>query len=136
MTDYNKPLPDVDDPLTAPFWAATREGVLLVQRCNSCHYLRWPPDPLCTECQTVGGEWVEVRPSGTLWSYAVYHRAMHRAFSDEIPYAVGLVELDDGPRMYGRLAGAWDTARPDQAVRAVFRAVTDQVSFVDWEPIA
>ena len=33
MSEYTKPLPDLDDPLTAPFWAAAREG-----RFRSSHF--------------------------------------------------------------------------------------------------
>ena len=37
MTDqlYNKPIPKLDDPDMAPFWAAAREGRLTAQRCTS-----------------------------------------------------------------------------------------------------
>ena len=61
-----KPMPDVEDPLTAPFWAATAERKLMVQKCAHCGYLRWPPGPVCPECQTEGGDWTEIQPTGTL----------------------------------------------------------------------
>jgi uncharacterized OB-fold protein len=133
MTEYTLPLPDVEDPLTAPFWAAAREGRLVAQSCATCGYLRWPPGPICTECLTPGGEWTEVSPHGTLYSYAEYHRALDPRFAADVPYTVGLVELDEGPRMYGLLRSAVQTADVGRKVRAVFDAVTDQVTFVRWE---
>ncbi|MCP9955383.1 Zn-ribbon domain-containing OB-fold protein [Actinomadura madurae] len=54
-----KPLPDVDDPLTAPFWAAAREARLVLPRCTHCSYLQWPPEPVCPECRHTGRAWHE-----------------------------------------------------------------------------
>jgi uncharacterized OB-fold protein len=133
MSTYAKPLPDTSDPSTAPFWAASRAGRLVAQQCAQCGYLRWPPGPVCTQCQTPGGEWTDVAPSGTLYSYAEYHRALDPAFKDDIPYRVGLVELDEGPRMYGMMRGELVTADIGKKVRAVFEPVSPEVTFVRWE---
>jgi uncharacterized OB-fold protein len=133
MSTREKPLPDVDDPITAPFWVATRESRLVVQRCANCGHLRWPPGPICPECQTPGGEWTQIAPTGELWSFAIYQRALDPAFSDDIPYAVGLIELDDGPRMYGKMVGDIDTLAVGLRVHAVFEAVTPEVTFVRWQ---
>jgi uncharacterized OB-fold protein len=40
-----------------------------------------------------------------LWSYTVYKHAFASKYVGQLPYAVGLVELDDGPRVYARLQG-------------------------------
>lgn len=127
-----RPVPDVDDPRTAPFWAAAADGQLVVQRCPACGALRWPPGPVCTECLTPGGEWAPVRPTGTLYSYAEYHRALDPAFAAEVPYVVALVELDDGPRMYGRFHGPVSTQTVGRRVRAVFDEVAPGVRLVSW----
>lgn len=132
MKGQREPLPDLSDPMVAPFFAATAEGRLTVQRCAACGYLRWPPGPMCPQCQTIGNDWVDVRPTGTLYSYATYHRALNPVFTDAVPYTVGLVELDDGPRMYGRLIGDYETDRGGAAVHAVFQPVTPEVTFVWW----
>lgn len=136
MSSLAKPMPDLDQPLTAAFFAAAKQQHLVVQRCQACGYLRWPPGPMCPQCQTVGGEWVDVRPRGTLYSFATYHRAMAPAFADDVPYSVGLIELDDGPRMYGRLVGNYDNASVGQPMTAVFEPMDDNVTFVYWRPAA
>jgi uncharacterized OB-fold protein len=125
--------PDVNDPGTAPFWKGTRQGKLVVQACKKCGYLRWPPGPLCNECLSPDTEWKELSPTGRLWSYAVYHRAMNPRFKDQIPYTVALVELDDGPRMYGRLLGDASTVEVGAPVRAVFQEIDPGVTFIGWE---
>lgn len=132
MTEYRGPLPNLDDPLTAPFWRAARAHQIVVQRCSSCRYLRWPPTPLCPECQTEAGEWTQIRPTGTLYSVATYHRALDPAFAEAVPYTVALVQLDDGPRMYGVMVGADATLTLDEPVHAVFDDVTADVTLVRW----
>ncbi len=108
--DVARPLPSLDDPVTAPFWRAARERRLEFQRCGACGSLRWPPAPLCPECLAPGGEWTRVGPLGKVWSFAVYEHCFHPAFAGDIPYAVALVELDAGPRM---IAGV-DGVTPEQ----------------------
>jgi uncharacterized OB-fold protein len=38
-----------------------------------------------------------------VYSFVVFHRAYHPAFADEVPYVVGVVELDEGPRLLSNL---------------------------------
>jgi uncharacterized protein len=132
VTDYAKPLPDPHAPATAAFWAGTREARLLIQKCAACGYLRWPPGPACPECLSPEAEWTQVRPTGTLLTYCVYHRAFSKAFAGDIPYAVGYVQLDDGPRMYGTMTGEPGALGAGLPVRAVFEPVTPEVTLVRW----
>jgi uncharacterized OB-fold protein len=132
MNGYAKPLPDPQHPATAPFWEGTRESRLLVQKCANCGYLRWPPGPACPECLSPEAAWTPVRPSGTLVTYCVYRRAFSPAFAGDVPYAVGYVELDDGPRMYAAMVGELAALQCGRPVHAVFDPVTQEVSLVHW----
>jgi uncharacterized OB-fold protein len=132
-TAYDKPLPDIHDPVMAPFWVAAREGRLVVQRCTSCSKLRWPPIPICHSCWAEGGEWIDIEPTGRIWSYAVYHRAFHRGFEADVPYVVAMVETDAGPRLVGRIEGPREGVAIGRQVRAVFDAVTPDVTLVAWK---
>jgi len=96
-------LSPIDDPLAGPFFAAVGEGRLAVQRCDSCSAFRWPPLSGCPECRSRETTWTDVAPSGTVWSFVVYHRAFAASLKNDIPYTVLMVELDDGPYMVGRL---------------------------------
>lgn len=135
MSKVPKPLPDVTDPLTAPFWAGTRDSRLLVPKCARCGYLWWPPELVCPECHTRRPGWAQVEPTGTLWSYAVYHRALDPAFTNDVPYAVGSIELDAGPNMYGLMMGAVGDLTIGRRVRAVFDDVSSKVTFVRWRQV-
>ena len=69
-----------------------------------------------------------MRPVGVLSSAAEYQRVLGAAFEDDVPYAVGLIELDDGPRMYGTLVGEPGSSELDCRVRA-------GVPSRDWEQV-
>jgi len=127
------PLPNVESPELAPFWASTRQHKLSVQECDECGYLRWPPTPGCPECLSFQSHWANIRPEGTLYSYATYHRAMDPRFADQVPYSVAYVELLDGPRMIGTLLGDADSHRVGAPLTAVFDDVSDTVTLVRWQ---
>ena len=44
------PLPDVDDPLTAPFFAGAARGELMITRCDACGEYVWYPQRACPTC--------------------------------------------------------------------------------------
>jgi uncharacterized OB-fold protein len=74
---------------------------VLLQECCTCGYIRYPRAAYCPECLSTDAVIRSVSGQGTIWSFAVYHRAYDDAFADAVPYAVALVELDEGPRLIG-----------------------------------
>ena len=90
------PLPDVDDPLTAPFFAGAARGELLIPRCASCGDYVWYPGD---SCPRDGGAlaWTAMSGRGTLFTWAVVRRAFLPAFEDRIPFVTALVALDEDP---------------------------------------
>src|SRR4051794_18472561 len=90
------PLPDVDEPLTAPFFAAAAADELAIPRCRDCDRFVWYPKDSCPGC---GGplEWTAVSGRGRLFTWAVVRRAFLPAFADRVPFVTALVELDEDP---------------------------------------
>jgi uncharacterized OB-fold protein len=86
---------------TAPFWEFASAGELRMQRCGECAQLRWPPGPVCPFCWSPDAAWSPLSGLGVLQSWVTFHREYHPAFP--VPYTVGLVELDEGPRLEGML---------------------------------
>lgn len=82
-----------------------RDGLLQLQRCDRCGFVRYPVAPRCPECLTPGGTWTIDSGLGTVWSYCVYYRAFHPAFRDALPYQTALIELDSGPRLISNVLG-------------------------------
>jgi uncharacterized OB-fold protein len=89
-----RPLPEPDE-LSRAFWDAAREGRLVVQRCESCGRLQYPPDVACVHCGSTDVGPAEVSGRGTLWTYTVVDRLFHAGFADALPYVVALVELEE-----------------------------------------
>jgi uncharacterized OB-fold protein len=84
------------DTITQPWWDATRERRLLLQRCSSCHQAQHYPRSFCRSCGAVGHlEWVESTGTATVDAYTVVHRSPDPAV--EVPYVVARVRLAEGP---------------------------------------
>lgn len=90
-------LPDAQrDDESAPFFAGTAEGRLLVKRCAACgHHVR-PAAIACTSCHGTDLAWVEAAGTATLVTWTVLH-----AGDDAV--VAGVVELDEGPWLHARL---------------------------------
>jgi uncharacterized OB-fold protein len=84
---------------SAPFWAGCDEGVLRLPTCRGCSTPRWPPAAVCPRCGDSATDWVESSGSGSVYSWVVVHVAFDEALRDQLPYAVGLIELDEGVRI-------------------------------------
>ncbi|MFQ5666119.1 MAG: Zn-ribbon domain-containing OB-fold protein [Candidatus Binatia bacterium] len=105
MADFHRPVPQPDD-VTRPFWDACARRMLCFQQCATCGYRWLPASVLCPRCWAADTQWVQSGGSGTVFSYAVYHRAYHPAFKPLLPYAAAVVELSEGPRLVTNVVGA------------------------------
>ncbi|MES2415311.1 MAG: Zn-ribbon domain-containing OB-fold protein [Pseudomonadota bacterium] len=97
------PIPDAD---TETYWKGLKDGQLLLQHCLACGHVQFYQQAICRQC---GSEQLEHRPAsgmGKVHSFSVVHRAPGPAFKQDVPYAVLLVELDEGPRMISSLVKA------------------------------
>ena len=129
-----KPLPQWG-PDMAPFFEAARERRLVVQRCASCGTLRFPARAICARCLSREASWVPVAGRGSIFSYAVMHQAIHPGFAAEVPYAVVVVELEEGPRLLSNLADCpLADVRIGLPVEVVFEDVTPDVTLPKFRP--
>ena len=95
----SRPIP-VPTPETAHFWEGTRAGELRLQRCDDCDHVYFPPRPFCPDCSSRAVSVFAASGRGALASYVISERS-HPAF--EGPYAIALVELEEGPRMMSNI---------------------------------
>jgi uncharacterized protein len=100
-------LPDVTDEDAAPFWWATLEGRLVVQECEQCQTLRFPPRPYCS-CLSDASRWREMSGRARIWSWCISFGPTLRAFAERTPLAIVVVELaeDRSIRMIGNALNA------------------------------
>ncbi len=98
-----RPRPAIDAD-SAPWWAAAARHELTVQRCATCGDSHFPPETACPACGGYAQSLVPVAGTGTLHSFTVIHHPQPPGFTYPLP--VGLVELDDGPRIIAEIVGA------------------------------
>lgn len=91
--------------LTKPFWEHAEKGELLLQHCLACGLDQLYPRGVCRRCWSDDLGWVAAAGTGMVWTVTVIHKPGHRAWADEAPYAVAIVELDEGPRLTTRILG-------------------------------
>ena len=71
-------------------------------KCKSCGYVAFPPRLVCPECGHKEFEKVTLRPQGKILSFTIVHTAAEE-FATETPYAVGIIETDDGARLTAQI---------------------------------
>jgi uncharacterized OB-fold protein len=71
-------------------------------RCRSCSKLSLPPRPICPECGSSDLEWKQYSGGGTLRAVTVISVPLS-SMKTQSPYAMGVVQLTDGPSISGLL---------------------------------
>src|SRR3954468_9859935 len=122
-TPHPRPAPDPD---TAPFWTACRDHRLVLQRCGRCSTWRFPPRPVCPLCTSTDVTWREASGRGLVHSYTICHPPVLPAFAERTPYAVIVVELDEGPYIVSNLLDA--DPEIGQPVRVTFVDVDSELT--------
>ena len=110
MTAFTPRITPSPDGLTAEFYARLAGGTLCLQRCEACGRWRHPPRILCGTCASERWAWRAVSGRGVLYTWTVTHQALVPAFADDLPYAVAVVELEEGPRLVTAVRGVEPTA--------------------------
>lgn len=77
---------------------ACADGRLRLQVCASCGATQYPPREVCSSC--LGGDlaWQPVATGGRVLSWTRGHASALGYFHSRLPWTVGMVQLDAGPR--------------------------------------
>ncbi|RYI17914.1 MAG: DNA-binding protein [Acetobacteraceae bacterium] len=96
------PVVDIDN---APFFEAAARGELVIQRCKETGQYQYYPR--AGSVYTMGEiEWVKVAGKGKVYSYTIIRKnPADPAWAPLVPYAVVMVELPEGVRIFGNLTG-------------------------------
>ena len=105
MTDAALPSPPPGVTLeTQPFWDATREGRLVLPRCDACEFVIWYPRRFCPACGARNVSWFDASGTGTVYTFTIVRKGAGD-YRDVGPYVVAFVELDEGPRLMTNIVG-------------------------------
>ena len=94
-------------------------------KCSFCGKINFPPRIICPECQGREFETTKLAEKGKVLTYTVI-RVAPQQFADQAPFAVGIVELEDGVRLMGQIVDCdIDLIKIDQKVKLEFRKIYD-----------
>lgn len=138
MSKYRKtslPIPQ-PTPVTQPFWDATRDHRLLLQKCHEGHIFYYARTH-CPQCLSNQLEWVEATGKGKLYSYTVAYRPRSPEFADDVPYIIAAITLAEGPRMTSLLVEADpENVEIDGSVELVWDDISDAISMPYFRPVS
>jgi uncharacterized OB-fold protein len=87
------------------FYKFVKEKKLMAAQCNKCGTVILPPRPMCPKCFSKDLTWKENPKRGKLLTYTVIHVSPQQ-FQSLTPYAVGIVELENGAHLVGIIKDA------------------------------
>ena len=110
----------MSNPIRDQFRDGLVRGELLLQHCQTCGKLNMYPRHACPHCQSTALDWQRSRGTGVLHSFTVLRAGAPLGFEKDLPYAVGVVKLDEGVQLLARLFpdadGNWNSYQCDDRV--------------------
>ena len=85
------------------------------RRCGECGRLSVENGATCPFCGNAGADRVPLSGRGRLLSWTVIRVAPAR-YAEDAPYSIGLLELEEGPRLTARVEGEPDRFSAGQRV--------------------
>lgn len=111
----------MSNPIRDEFRTGLVRGKLLVQKCIHCGRLNMYPRHACPFCQSLSLGWHNSAGDGVLHSFTVLRAGAPEGFEGDLPYALGVIKLDEGVQLLARLIpdadGSWDSYRCDDRVQ-------------------
>lgn len=112
---------------------------LVAHKCVNCGKINFPPKGICKYCKKMG-EFEEVKLSGKgeIYSYTVIASGgAPPEFADQAQakgeYVVGLVELDEGPKIAGQIVNiATENLSIGMQVKAELRRIYEQEEVIRY----
>ncbi len=133
--DYAKAIP-VTGPESVPYWEGAKKHQLVIQKCGKCGHHWFPPSTVCTGCGSRDINWVRSSGKGKVFSFVVFHRLYHKGWDGEVPYVVGIIELEEGARMLSNVIGIpVEDVKCDMPVEVFFEDATDTLTLPKFKPV-
>lgn len=90
-------------PVSQPYWDGLAAGRLCIPYCDDCDKPFFFPRRWCPRCWRANLSWLQASGHGTLYARCLVEMPFDGRPVDEVPYAVALIDLDEGVRLPGRL---------------------------------
>jgi uncharacterized OB-fold protein len=111
-------------PTPSRYWREIPQRYRLeAAKCKKCGAISFPPRLVCSECRAREFETITLADKGKIITYTII-RVAPQPFVDQAPYAVGIVELDDGVRLTGQIVDFnFEDLKTGARVKIEFRKV-------------
>jgi uncharacterized OB-fold protein len=120
---------------SAPYWEGCTHGKLLYLRCANCHLAIADAARICWRCHSQDLRWEPSRGRGRLYSWTIVWRPQTPVF--EVPYAVAIVQLDEGIFVVSSIVGCTPEALTEgMEVTVEFHPISDSQKLPYFRPIA
>jgi hypothetical protein len=136
------PPPPIPAPTPQPewdyYWEKTKQNELWLMRCKDCNQAYFYPRPICPNCFSRNTEWFQSSGKGTLYAFAIIHRAPMPAFREKTPYVAAYIELEDGVRVPTNLIDVEpdpEHVRIGMACEVVYEAISDTITLPMFKPV-
>jgi len=84
--------------------------------------------PSSTSAPSAGSAGAATSGRGVVYSYSVLYSVGDPVLKEELPYALAIVELDEGARLLTRIVGDPDAVAVGRRVRVVFHDVDEELT--------
>lgn len=111
------------------FWREIPQRYNLIgSKCGVCNRVYFPPRNVCPHCRRKSldkMERIKLSGRGTLLTYTVVYTPPSK-FEEQAPYAVGIIELEEGPRVTSQIVDCdLENLYIGMKVEAVFRRIQE-----------
>jgi len=90
---------------TRAYWEGAGRGELVLQRCRECGTVQHKPRNICASCLGESPESFVASGKGTVYTFTITNQNGQPPFVDHLPYVMGYVALDEGPRVLTHIIG-------------------------------
>ena len=121
-------------PETQHYWDGAREGELRLQTCKACDNTYFPPRPFCPECGSREVTVTKASGKAKLLSYVINHLPSP---GFEPPFAIAIVELEEGPRLMSNILDCEQTPEAlqlDMPLEVTFEKLSDEITLPQFRP--
>jgi uncharacterized protein len=134
VSDFPRLEPPISD-AALPYWDATREKKLVLQWCDDCDRPVQFPRAVCPVCLSTNLSWRDARGTGVVSAVTVEHRPQNPRMAARAPYAVALVDLDEGARLLTNVVNCPpENVAIGQRVRVTWEELSDGRHLPLFEP--
>ena len=91
-----------------PIWRhitkVAKSGDFVLQVCQACEKVQYPPRELCKDCLQDKLEWQKLSSHGELISHTRLHASTNAFFREHLPRQIALIKMDCGPIIFAHIA--------------------------------